>query len=507
MPKQYLQSATRFDKGITGLRDSAFVKHFDIYSDPTRLIPYRSTEAEADSTSAAHLGSNDLRHFTLGSNGKMYALGKDGSGHSQIFEKADPTTGLWSASTTSAGNAAQVYGSFTEWQGAWWGFQGTNQVWKWVIATNTITNTVTGTLGTSIVTAAHSVIGADDNMYMFYNNRVVRVSNAGAVSDNVLTNLPSNMRITSACRWGSYIAIGMAYGTSATASPTGVSKVFIWDMVTTTTVNDVVDWGEGALMVLGNIEGRVVGVSNKYLETPSGLTSLALGQGSMVVRMWAGANAQVQREIVANQSVTLGRFIRDVVVKDNKMYWVASVPFNASTSTESTYNLGIWSFGRKDVNSNFALSLDYIDENIDVNNYKIVSFGAAGSYWFLNHGASGLVYKTDDAANYTFTSVYETEVLWDGKNTNRIVGVSVTTEFLPSAGQVVVKYKKDEETSFTTIYTDGTDNSLRHTAINIESSSITLPTYKRLRLRVESTGGAVITGIFWLREKVADDKF
>lgn len=502
MAKRSLKGAVRFDKGITGLRDSAFHQHFDVFSDPSRLIPYRSTEAEADGTSAANLGTYDLRHFTLGKNGLMYALGVK-STFPQIMQKTDPTTGTWAEATTAIGNAARVTGTFIEWAGAFWMFSGTTNVSKYVIATNTFTNTV-ATVGT-ITTTAQAVIGADDNMYMFYNNKVVKVSNAGAVTDNYLTNLPSDMRITSACRWGSYIAIGMAYGTSATASPTGVSKVFIWDMVTTTTVNDVVDWGEGALMVLGNIEGRVVGVSNKYLETPSGLTSLALGQGSMVVRMWSGATAQVQKEIVANQNVTLGRFIRDVVVKDNKMYWVASVPFGASTSTESTYHLGIWAFGRKDANSNFTLSLDYVEESVDTSNYKIVSFGAAGNYWFLNVGASGLVWKTDDAANYTFTSVYETEIFWDGKDTNRIVGVSVTTEALPAAGQVVLKYKKDAETSFTTLYTDGTDDSLRHSTVNNESTGVELPTYKRLRLRVESTGGAVITGLFFVRETLPDD--
>ena len=134
-----------------------------------------------------------------------------------------------------------------------------------------------------------------------------------------------------------------------------------------------------------------------------------------------------------------------------------------------------------------------------------MSFGAAGNYWFLNVGASGLVWKTDDTANYTFTSVYETEIFWDGKETNRVVGVTVTTEFLPAAGQVVLKYKKDAETSWTTIYTDGTDDSLRHSAVNVESTGVALPEYKRLRLRIESTGGAAITGLFFLREQVSDD--
>lgn len=504
MAKPFIYERRRFDGGIRGYLDSPFHQHFDTFSDPTRLIPYRSTESEANATSAANLGTFDLRHFTLGTNGKMYALGNDGAGHSQIFQKTDPTTGLWSASTTSAGNAAQIYGAFIEWQGAWWGFQGTNQVWKYVIATNTITNTVTGALGTTITTVAQPVIGADDNMYMFYNNKVVKVSPAGVVTDNVLANLPSNMRITSACRFGTFIAIGMAYGTSATSAPVGVSKVFIWDMVTSTTVNDVIDWGEGALMVLGTIEGRIVGVSNKWLETPSGLTSLAIGGGAMVVRVWSGATPQIYFEITANQSVTLGRFIRDVVIKDNKMYWVASVPFGASTSTESTYHLGIWAFGRKDKDSDFTLSLDYVEEATDAANYKIVSFGNAGSYWFIQHSAAGLVTKTDDTANYNFTSAFE-DTIGDGRRTVKLSYVYLYTDPLPTAGQTVLKYKKDEETSFTTIFTNTTDNSMRRRAKRIEGTGLELPAFKKLRIRPESTGGAVITGILAVGEYVDDE--
>ena len=595
-----LESVTRFDKGIAGNIDSVFHQHFDIFSDPHRLIPYRSTEAEANATSAANLGTYYPRHFLLAKSGKMYALGNNLSGKAQILEKADPTTGTWGLSTTAASANNLIYGSFIEWAGALWYFTGTASVTKWVTATNTLTDGVSSITLTTITSVAHAVIGADDNMYMFYNNKVVKVTNAGVVSDNILTNLPSDMRIVSACRWGSYIAIGMAYGTSAIGVPSGVSKVFIWDMVTTTTVNDVVDWGEGALRVLGNIEGRLVGVSDKYLTSSTGLTSLAVGQGAMVVRMWAGATPQVKAEIVANQSVTadtgtfasvVTRFQRDVVVKDNRMYWVASVPFGASTSTESTYHLGIWAFGRKDVNSDFALSLDYVEEAVDTANYYINSFGNAGNYWFISHGAAGLVHKTDDAANYTNTSVYE-KVFGNGKDTFKIKGITAMFDALPSAGQVALSYKKDEETSFSNIFVFGTDNALRHSATSIENLTAggdtvtltiaspcvvtltahrlvagniirfsttgalptgitagldyyvistglatntfrfsatsegsavntsgtqsgthtldrtrTLPTYKKIRIRAESTGGAVLTGIAFLPEYIADDNY
>lgn len=516
---QYPASITSFNGGLADdVREPisnryANAKHFDIYSNPLRLVPYRSTEAEADATSAAHLGTYDIRHFQLGKNGLMYALGSDLSGHPQVFQKTDPTAGLWSLSTTAAGNAALIYNSFLEWQGAFYMFSGTTNVSKWTIG-STFTNTV-ATIGT-ITTVAQSVIGSDDNMYMFYNNKVVRVSNAGAVTDNVLTKLPSDMRITTACRWGTYIAIGMAYGTSATAAPSGVSKVFIWDMVTTATVNDVIDWGEGTLMVLGNVEGRLIGVSNKYLETPSGLTSLSIGQGSMVVRMWSGATTQIMKEIVGNQSVTLGRFIRDVVVKDNKMYWVASVPYQLSTSTESTYNLGIWAFGRKNAASDFALSLDYIEQAVDTANFKIISFGSAGNYWFINHSNAGLITKTDDAANYTFTSIYESNIFNfvygarhrhfpDSSAVKKLIGTTMTFDPLPAGATAVLKYRKDSETAWTQIFTYTSTNAVYHSAINIESTGATLPEYKEIQFRFESTGGAIITGFKFTFEQESKD--
>ena len=474
-------------------------KHFNIFADPNKLTPYRSTEADTnDGATADGMKQYDVQDFQLGLDGKLYGLGKPAaSSVPKIFSKANPISGNWTIEATAQGTGTLIRGCFIEWQGAWWMFSGTTNVSKWTIG-STFTNTV-GTVGT-ITTVAQGIIGADNNLYLFYNNKVVRVTPAGAVTDDVCKAIPSDMRITSVARYGTYLAIGCAYGSSATATPSGRSQVYIWDMVTDTTVSDVIDWGEGALMVLGNIEGRIVGVSDKYMSS-----SLGLLGGSMVVRMWGGGIPQVFKEIVANQTVTLGRFIRNVVVKDNKMYWVASVPFGSSTSTESTFNLGIWVFGRKNRDSDFVLTLDFIEEGIDTDNFKINSFGNAGNYWFINHSADGSITKTDDTANYTFASVYESQKFGDGRQNRKLLGINVTTEPLPAAGQVVLKYKKNEETSWTTIFTHGTDNSLGHSAINIESSGATLPTYKEIQFRIESTGKAEITGLSFREEILPDD--
>ena len=83
----------------------------------------------------------------------------------------------------------------------------------------------------------------------------------------------------------------------------------------------------------------------------------------------------------------------------------------------------------------------------------------------------------------------------DIRITKKLVGVTVETEALPTAGQVVLKYRKDEETSWTTIFTNTTDNSLSHSAINIESTGVTLPQFKEIQFQIISTGNAVITGL------------
>ena len=498
----------RFDGGISddprqpSSNMAALVKHFDIFSNPFQLSPRRSTEADtATSVSSTDLEQYRVQDFQLGLDGKLYGLGRAAaSAVPKVFSKADPTTGNWTVEATAEGTGALIRGCFIEWQSAWWMFSGTTRVSRWTIG-STFDNTQ-GTVGT-ITSVAQGIIGADNNLYLPYNNKLVKVNSSGTVSDNVAPAIPSDMRITSVARYGTYLAIGCAYGTSNITVSAGRSQIFIWDMVAST-FSDILDWGEGALRILGNVEGRLVGVSDKYLSS-----ALGLARGSMVIRMWAGGIPQVIKEVVANQTVTadatafpntVTRFPRNVVIKGNKMYWAASVPFGLSTSTESTFHLGIWVFGRKNENSNFALAVDYVEEAVDTANFYINSFGAAGDYWFISHSveSAGKVTKTDDAVNYSITSIYDTQIFngGDAASYKGLVDCTVTTVFLPAAGQVVLKYRTDAQTSYTTIFTNTVNNSISHTANNIESSGIQLPRdYKEIQFRVESTGGAEVTGI------------
>jgi len=66
---------------------------------------------------------------------------------------------------------------------------------------------------------------------------------------------------------------------------------------------------------------------------------------------------------------------------------------------------------------------------------------------------------------------------------------------MPTAGQIVLKYRTKEDEAWTTIFTHTTDDSQYHESVNIEADGSLIPQFKELQFRIESTGGAVVTGL------------
>ena len=61
-------------------------------------------------------------------------------------------------------------------------------------------------------------------------------------------------------------------------------------------------------------------------------------------------------------------------------------------------------------------------------------------------------------------------------------------EPLPANGQIVLEYKKDAETSFTTLFTWNANDEIYHETVNVESSGAGLPTFREITFRIESVG-------------------
>jgi len=457
-------------------------RHFDVFSNPTRLTPYRSLEADTnDGSTSTGMKQYNVQDFVYASgSAKLYGLGQTGGGLTKIVSKADATTGNWTLNASSEGNGAVRNGCLVEYKDYLWGFQGTTQVFKWGLLSGTpsITNTA-GTVGT-ITSVAQGVIAKDDNLYLPYNNKLARVTSGGTVSDAVLT-LPTNFKITSICNYGNYLAIAC----SPVSTFNGQSKVFLWNL-TGVDVQEAIDWGEGELRVLETIEGYLVGVTDRYLNNATGA-----GRGSMIIQIYSGGVPQVVKEVFT-QALTGKSIPLSKSVKNNRLFWAAKIMTN---SAGTNYNEGIWSFGRKNVNYPFALTLDVIDENVDTDG--IQAFGTAANYFFLTHSGDGSIDKTNDAATYTFTSVYESQVFnFDEEDKDKtLVSLKVMFRKLASGESLTAKYRVDGATAWTTIGTHSTVDTLSRTFVNIEATDTAFASGNEFEFRLESTGGLEITGM------------
>jgi len=457
-------------------------KHFDVFSQPNRLTPYRDMEADTnDGSTATGMKTYVVKDFVYHSaSAKLYGLGASATGKTKIVYKEDATTGNWTLPASSEGTGDVKNGCLVEYKDYLWGFQGTTDVFKYGLLSGTpaITNGA-GTVAT-ITSVAQGVIAKDDNLYLPYNNKLVRVNAGGTVQDEALV-LPTNFKITSIANYGNYLAIACA----PVSTFSGVSKVFLWNLISDD-VQEAIDWGEGELRVLETIEGLLVGVTDRYLNNATGA-----GRGSMIIQVYGGGVPQVIKEVFT-EALTGKSMPLSKAVKNNRLFFAAKIMTN-SAGTE--YNEGVWSFGRKNVNYPFSLTLDYISENITSSG--IQSFGSAANYFFISHSADGSIDKTNDTASYTFTSIYESQIHNFGEpNADKTLkSLKVSFRKLISGETLVAKYRVNGASSWTTIGTFNTVDKLSKTFLNIESTGLSFTSGHEYEFRLESTGGLEITGL------------
>lgn len=466
-------------------------KHFDIFSNPSRLTPYRSFVADTnDGSTSTGMKQYFVKDFLYASkSAKLYGQGQSGAGLTQIFTKTDATTSGWTVPSSSTGNGAVWYNCFVEFQDYIWGFQGTNQLYKWgtLSGTPSITNSVT-TVGATITSVANGVIAADANLYLAYNNVILRIAPGLTVTDNAKT-VPSNYKITSLTNYGNMLAIA-----AAPIQPyNGVSKVFLWNL-SSDLFQETIDWGNGELRILETVEGALIGVTDQYLNNTTGA-----GKGSMVIRAYTGGIAQVEKEIFTQKATGI-EIPRSKVLQNNRLFFAARIYTN-TTGTE--YNEGIWSFGRKSSRYPVTLALDYVDENI--NTSGIQGIGAAGNFFYIAHSADGSIDKISDTATYSATSTFESNIYnWgDSNEDKRLHSVKMSYSALTTGQSVTLKMKLVGDTSWTTIGTDSTVGSTTRTFLNIESTGLAFPTGFEFMFLVESEGGVEINSFMATAEFLA----
>lgn len=459
-----------------------FAKHFDIFSNPTRLTPYRTLIPNSDdgSTSTGMKQYYVYDYVYSSTSSKLYGLGKTAGGLTKIVYKADARINAWTLPASSEGNGAVQNFCFVEYKDYLWGFQGTNQIFKWGLLSGApaITNSAS-TTGSTITSVAQGLV-FQDYLYLPYNNKIWRATDATTFSDAYLT-LPTNFKITSITAYGKYIAIGCA----PISTFNGVSKVFLWDG-TSTEVQESIDWGEGELRILETIEGYLVGVTDRYLNNETGA-----GHGSMIIQMYAGGTPQVVKEVFT-QYLTAKTVPLSKAVRNNRLFFVAKV---FSDKAGTTWHEGIWSFGRKNAGYPFSLNLDVIDEDVDING--IQAFGIAGNFFFTTHSGDGSMNLTNYQETYAFSSILETQIqdFGDPFSDKTLLSLKVSFRGVPNVvGTLIAKYRVGEATSWTTIGTYSVNGTYSHTFVREETNDVDFTSGHEYEFRIESTNGVEITG-------------
>ena len=177
----------------------------------------------------------------------------------------------------------------------------------------------------------------------------------------------------------------------------------------------------------------------------------------------------------------------------------------ASVEIQETRYDAIWAIGRKDDGS-LTVSIDRLLNNgTAITSCIPKGFYKFGDYFVLGYTNNGtyVANKTvTGAATYTATASYETIIMGESFLKFKLTSAGVMFEKLPADGQVILKCRIDGATSWTTIFTETTDDLLFREAINFADAT-NLPEFREIEFQISSVGGAVITG-FWAQAEGVD---
>lgn len=447
-------------------------KHFDIFTEHGALTPYRSFEADegVDGTNTS-LTAFDIENF-LYANSKLYGCGHVSGAGTKLFEKAvtEIATGNWTISATASGSAGvPKQPCFTHYKDYLYGFQGGSYVWRYgdITGTKSFDNTWKTLSHTNI---AEGWTGKDDKLYLPYDNNIASWDDT--TWDATALVLPTRYQITRITNWGTKAAIA--------CKPNNLSensKVYTWDLVSDD-VSDVIDWGEGSLEVLANIEGTLFGVSNLA-------GNIMDKKPRMIIRYWNGGEVRILKEIPLLDSAGNDyRVLQRQRQLDSKLYFIVD------KVTSGTEFAGIWVIGRKISKDPFAVTLDQRLAGVG----NIQNFFKIRDYTFIAHSGDGSVEKTDDIANYNDTSTCVTQK-YDGGDyvsDKEFRNIKVGFEPLPANAKVTAEYRINSTSTWTLLDSISTTNATE-LEIGQESSGGNLGYFKEVQFKLTSYKNAVIT--------------
>lgn len=488
------------------------VKNFDLLTTPHSLTPHHS-QITADSAPDTNRIKNFLYYTPIGGNVALWGLGgADGSPFGTIYYKTDLTSTTWSQTANNTITHRLVNNVFVEYHDFFYGIQGGSapgKVWMYdptgAVAMNQ--DAATGAISTTTSIAdrvANGIVHSKDDVLYLACNNVIASNNNGAWTNAALT-LPSKYYIATMCEYGNYLVIGCAPYNG------GKSVVYLWDRNSSlTTLSDSIDFGVGQLQIIEQVEGELIGISVRQ-DVFSNLST------RFVFRRYSGATAKVFRELVASSYTGL-QLLYGQKFNANRLYFLAGIEI------EGTVHNGIWGVGKNE-KGNWVVWFDTLPNNdtaittsglagfTKIGDYACISYcsspnGQAPSpdanLYGAGYGTGYSLTMTDSTSTaYTGSSIIETVINPDMPQVDiplkkQLMAIEVTYDPLPSGGQVILKIKADG-VGWTTVYTETTAGVTATEAV-YDATGTAFTSAREYQFRIESTGGAVVTGLTYKYE-------
>ncbi len=500
--------------------ECSFCKQFDIFTYPYRLQPLRGM------TNSGELTGSGMTNMILASNGAMYGIGKDpgNPNNGELYKRTGfGASDFWTDFTQDQLSGAANTDSTDDFL-VYFPAMGAARKLFWA-STNLIMASDTGdgnsadsdaltfaTIGQGIV---HPTLSG-----LYFPYKTTTTSYIGLISTHASDPF-GTVNYTAFALPFRYRCYGLSYYQDFIAAPLTIpgvsgnkdqSIVGLWDTDTSLTdFNITIPWGSGSLKVLNNLNGTLIGISALASEIGS---AAAQDQDKIQIKVWdGGTEPQLIKEIVAtrltttNPSVAINQRVN--FIHNNRLYFSCNV---VNGDADANY-YGLWSVGK-----NKFGEWTVVQERCATNDNSETGIIAAAMYGdFLSciHTAAGTLTYTINgntlSAIYGATSVYESCINprmaeispQDLMKKKTLVGMYVTCLPLPAAGQIVIKYRLDalKSTTFSTAVTETTDGV---TLIEVlrDTNGAQFGTFTNLEMRIESTGGAIVTGYGYVYDPI-----
>jgi hypothetical protein len=489
----------RFDGGISDdiriQADGQFAstENFNIRDFPTKLRPHETLSQDQNSFSS----TVNIRKFEIWNN-STFGLGQvsAGTARPRIWQLsvAPGGSGSWTSVASAGSGGTVTFNLFKQYKDYIYGFSGTDTIFRYgpLSSSPSITDSYT-TFSSAVTVTTEGVLGADDVLYFGIKNsggtsfcRLASINGSATLTQNEL-DLPATETAVQLAQWGKYLAIG----TFDTSNQT--SYINIWDYVSSDLTERVKI--EGRIGALENLDGTLIAT------TYEATTDVFRPQ----ITFWgySGGQPYIIKTIV-NQYLSTSLETTSIQSFAKIRRGVYYVWLQTATGTSGTASYALWSLGRKTRSYPLSLTKERVVSAITSSN-PVKDYVFFGDRLLISYQTGASTSSSYSPASITSfeSATLETQVLNGGSSVEqkKLVGVKVSSVPLTASATVVISYRKNSETSYTTLKTQSTDNAIETEVVNVVSTGASLPTFHEIQFKAESTGGAEITGF----EAIYDD--